>query len=200
MSEKKSSGKKRNWICAVYPESAPENWREILQQTGLQCAVSPLHDKDVEVDGVTPKKPHWHVILCYSGPTAYEPVKRVTDSLNAPPPQVLEQIKGYYRYLTHMDNPEKAQYNSADIIHINGFNIRDYAELTKSEVTKLKRDITRFIEENDIREYSDLLVELDKNDWLDMWEVAANNTIFADAYVRSRRHKLEKIERSEENK
>lgn len=192
MSEQKANDKKRNWAYIMYPESVPENWREILQQTGLQCTVSPLHDSDTNADE-SQKKPHWHVILCYSGPTSYNVVAKLTASLNATVPKALEQVKGYYRYFTHKDNPEKTQYNEADIININGFNIRDFVELTKSEVNTIKRNITRFIEENDIREYSDLLKELDVNNWFDMWDVAANNTIFTDTYIRSRRHKLEKM-------
>ena len=43
-------------------------------KTGLQCAISPLHDKDMNPDN-TPKKPHYHVILTYSGPTSYNVVK-----------------------------------------------------------------------------------------------------------------------------
>jgi hypothetical protein len=196
MSEKKSSGKKRNWAFVMYPESAPDNWREILQKTGLQCAVSPLHDSDMNADE-TQKKKHWHVMLCYNGPTSEAVVSKLTANLKATIPQALESIKGYYRYLTHKDNPEKTQYSEADIITINGFNIREHVELTKSEVNKLKRDIMRFVEEHDIREYCDLLIELDKNEWFDMWDIAANNTIFADAYIRSRRHKLEKMEAKE---
>jgi hypothetical protein len=191
MAENKSSGKKRNWACVLYPESAPEGWREILQQTGLQCAISPLHDADVNADD-TEKKAHWHVILCYSGPTAFEPVKRVTDSLNAPAPQPIEQVKGYYRYLTHMDNPEKTQYDPRGIEHINGFNIRDYADMTKSEITAIKRLIQRFIFEHDLEEYWDLMVCLDSEDVPnggDMYEVAANNTIFCTAMLSSKRNK-----------
>lgn len=60
--------KKRYWAFVLYPESAPENWKEILQQTGLSCCVSPLHDKDINPTG-EPKKAHYHIILCYSGPT-----------------------------------------------------------------------------------------------------------------------------------
>jgi hypothetical protein len=191
MAEKKSNDKKRNWAFLMYPDSAPENWKDILQLSGLQCSVSPLHDSDLNADE-TQKKPHWHVILAYSGPTSYNVVLKFTASLNATIPQALEQVKGYYRYFTHKDNPEKTQYDEADIININGFSIRDFVEMTKSEITAIKRDIMRYIEQNDIREYSDLLIGLDKEDLHDMWEVAANNTIFADAYCRSRRHKLEK--------
>ena len=72
--------KKRNWAFVLYPESAPENWREELQKTGLQCAISPLHDRDMNPDS-TPKKAHYHVILTYSGPTSYNVVKALTDAL-----------------------------------------------------------------------------------------------------------------------
>ena len=103
--------KKRNWAFVLYPESAPADWLERLQATGLPGAISPLHDKDIDPTGI-PKKPHYHVILCYAGPTSYNVVKSLTDSLNQPVPQALEQVKGYYRYLTHMDNPDKYQYLS----------------------------------------------------------------------------------------
>ena len=121
--------KKRNWTFVLYPESAPEDWREQLQKTGLLCAISPLHDRDVNPDGEV-KKAHYHVILCYSGPTSYDVVKRLTDSLSQPIPQPLEQVRGMYRYFTHKDNPDKAQYCDDDISTINGFDIRDFVELT----------------------------------------------------------------------
>lgn len=194
MDTKKANDKKRNWAFVLYPESAIKNWQEMLQQTGLQCCVSPLHDGDTNADE-TQKKPHWHIILCYSGPTSYSIVEKLTKSLNGTIPQALEQLKGYYRYLTHKDNPEKVQYKESDIITINGFSIRDYIDMSKSEITKEKRNIMCFIEMNDIREYCDLLVELDKENLNDTWEVAANNTIFADAYCRSRRYKIEKFEK-----
>lgn len=44
MSEKIIKG--RDWAFVVYPESAPENWREILDETRMRWIESPLHDKD----------------------------------------------------------------------------------------------------------------------------------------------------------
>ena len=93
---KGSNVKKRNWAFLVYPESAPVDWQEILQKTGLQCAISPLHDMDLDPTG-EPKKAHYHVIACYSGPTSYNVVKSLTDALQCPIPQPLEQVRGYYR-------------------------------------------------------------------------------------------------------
>lgn len=195
MGEKKSS-KKRNWAFVLYPESAPENWRDILAQTGLQCAVSPLHDKDLNADG-EPKKAHYHIILCYSGPTSFNVVKSLCDSLSQPIPQPLEQIRGYYRYLTHKDNPEKYQYSDSDIQTINGFNITDYVELTKSEVTAMKKRLQQLIREADILEYSDLIDMLADSEMSEEYEVATNHTYFFDKYISSRRNKGNKKSKSE---
>lgn len=188
--------KKRNWAMVLYPESAPENWRERLQKSGLQCAISPLHDRDINPDKI-PKKPHYHVIMCYSGPTAYSVVKRLTDDLRQPIPQPLEQVRGMYRYFTHEDNPEKAQYDKNDIETINGFNIRDFVDLSSSEVVKIKREIQVFIRDNNLTEYADLMDSLldAGEDMENHYEVAANNTLFFDRYLGSRRYKVEQVKR-----
>ena len=180
--------KKRNWAFVLYPESAPEDWREQLQKTGLQCAVSPLHDKDLNPDNDF-KKEHFHVILCYSGPTSFNVVKKLTDQLNQPIPIPLEQIRGYYRYFTHMDNPEKYQYEEKDITTINGFNIADFVELSKSEIVEIKRKLQKIIRENQITEYSEFMDFLiDDENLKNEYEVASNNTIFFDRYISSKRN------------
>lgn len=180
--------KKRNWAFVLYPESAPDDWREQLQQTGLQCAISPLHDKDLNPDN-TFKKEHYHVILAYSGPTSFNVVKKLTDQFNQPIPIPLEQIRGYYRYLTHKDNPEKYQYDDKDITTINGFCIGDYVELSKSEVVQIKRKLQKLIRENLITEYSDLMdLLMDDDQMTNEYEVASNNTFFFDKYISSKRN------------
>ena len=178
--------KKRNWAMVLYPESAPEDWREQLRLSGLQVAISPLHDKDVNADG-EPKKAHHHVILVYGSPTTYNNVKALCDRLNQPIPQPLEQVRGYYRYLTHEDNPEKAHYSKSDIQTLNGFDIREFVELTKSEVTKAKREILQLIRDNSITEYADLIdILMDGGEGTaDMFDVASNNTLFFKAYLTS---------------
>lgn len=191
-----ASVKKRNWAFVLYPESAPADWREQLQQTGLQCAISPLHDKDLNADN-TVKKAHYHVIAVYSGPTSYNVVKRLTDSLNQPIPQPLEQVRGYYRYLSHKDNPEKAQYDEREITFINGFDIQDFVELTRREINAIKLDLLGFIRAKEIFEYSDFIdcVEDDPS-W---FYVAVSNTIFFDRYISSRRN-AQKATREKESK
>lgn len=188
MITKKSNVKKRNWAFVLYPESAPINWIELLQQTGLQCAISPLHDKDIDPTG-EPKKAHYHVILCYSGPTSFNVVKSLCDSLNQPIPQALEQVRGYYRYLTHKDNPEKYQYDDDEIRTINGFNISDFVELSKSEVIEIKKKLQQLIINLDIYEYSDFMDYLLHNELNLEYDVASCNTYFFEKYISSRRNK-----------
>lgn len=181
--------KKRNWAFVLYPESAPDNWRELLQQSGLPAVISPLHDKDKDPTGEA-KKAHYHIILTYPGPTTYNAVKSFTDRLNQPIPQPLESVQGYYRYLTHEDNPDKYQYDKSDIVPVNGFDIHDYIEMSKTEAMKIIKDIQQVIITVDIREYSDLLdylLEVNQ-EW---WQVAVNHTMMLNAYLKSRRYKLQ---------
>lgn len=187
--------KKRNWAFIVYPESAPTNWIELLQKTGLQCAISPIHDCDANADGEL-KKAHYHVLACYPGPTTFNVVKSIADALNSPIPQHVESVKGYYRYLTHKDNPEKAQYLESDIKTINSFNIFDFVELTRNEIAQIKKALLKFINANKITEYCDLLDSLIDQESMSEFEVASNNTIFFNTYISSLRYKYEKNNRS----
>lgn len=183
-----SNIKKRNWAFVLYPESAPENWKDLLVQSGVAGCISPLHDKDINPTGEC-KKEHYHIIVSYDGPTTYNNVKNLTDSLNQPIPQPLETVRGYYRYLTHKDNPEKAQYDENKIINFNGFDYLSVVELTSETVRQLKMEIINFIKDNDICEYSDLLNFILENNLLNYFEVASNNTFFFDKYISSVRNK-----------
>lgn len=180
--------KKRNWAFVLYPESAPADWREQLALSGLMGAISPLHDKDIDPTG-EPKKPHYHVILVYGSPTTYNNVKALTDRLNQPIPQALEQVRGYYRYLTHKDNPDKYQYAESEIETFNGFRIADFVELSKSEVNEIKTELLELIRERLLTEYADF-IEL-VMDTLDStrFDVASSHTMFFNAYLKSARYR-----------
>lgn len=184
--------KKRNWAFILYLDSAPDNWRDILQETGLLVAISPYHDKDINADG-TEKKAHYHIIVCYEGPTTYKVVSMLTERLNATIPQPLEAIRGYYRYFTHMDNPEKYQYNSNEIITLNGFDINNYVELSYTEVSKYLLELQVIIRDKNIIEYAELLDMLLDNDLKELWDVARNHTFMLDKYITSRRNHQKEI-------
>lgn len=183
-----STKKGTNWAVVGYPESLPDNWIEELQNTGLEVAISPLHNMDYDPTGEI-KKEHYHIILKYTGPTTYNNVKKLCDKLNMTIPIKLESIRGMYRYHIHKDNPEKYQYDDRDRILLNGFDPKSVEALTKLEVDKIVREIFEYIRENNINEYSVLIDKLDKNDLINMLDVATNKTILLNTYITSKRNR-----------
>lgn len=182
----------RSWAFVIYPESLPENWKEIITDTGLPMAISPLHDKDTNPTGEE-KKAHYHVICYYENATTYNNVKQnVTDKLNGTIPIKLESMRGMYRYHLHLDNPEKYQYDDRDRMFFNGFDIDFASKLTRTEINKLIREIHTFINNNDIVEYIDLLDILKDNDLFDMYDIAISNTLLFKSLLDSKRNKEKK--------
>lgn len=179
--------KKRNWAFVLYTESAPEDWKEILKLKGITFAVSPLHDKDVNPTGEK-KKAHYHVILCFPGPTTDKTVNQiVVGELHQPIAIALESVRGYYRYFTHKDNPEKYQYSENEIELFNGFDVTDV--LNNFEVFECLKTIQALIAENKIHEYAELMDFLLKEDFMELWNVAASHTLFLNTYISSKRNR-----------
>lgn len=178
--------KARYWTFVAYPESLTTDLKTFLDDNCLIYAISPLHDKDIDITG-EPKKPHYHVLLEFPGPTTYKNVKEnITDELKQPIPKPIMTIRGAYRYLCHLDNPEKAQYNVSDIVKSESFEL----VLCKSEVTTLKALILEDIKNNRIKEYYDLLQYYLNQGDMDRFDIVANNTIFFSTYLGSYRAKL----------
>lgn len=181
--------KGRNWAFVVYPESLPQNWEEIIIETGLPMAFSPLHDKDVNPGGES-KKAHYHVICYYENPTTSRAVKEyVTDKLNGTIPIKLESMTGMYRYHLHLDNPEKFQYDDRDRKFFNGFDVNKVDSLTYTEISKLLQEIQLIVRRDKILEYADLLDLLLDNELFTLWDVARNHTLLLNTYINSRRYK-----------
>lgn len=180
--------KGRSWAFVMYPESMPDNWFDILQQTGLPFAISPLHDKDLDPTGES-KKSHYHVITYYDNPTTLKNVKEnVCDLVNATIPIKLENIRGMYRYHLHLDNPDKYQYDDRDRIFINSFDSNEVNKLTETEIDKLKFEIQILIDTENILEYSKLMKRLATDDLFELWRVASKHTLFFKSYLDSKRN------------
>jgi len=199
MSEKKSSPDNRtpNWNFILYPESAPANWRDVINETHIEWVESPLHDKDLNSDG-TEKKAHYHITLLYPGKKSFEQVKELTNNLNSPIPIKCQSVKGSIRYMVHKDNPEKFQYNWDEIKTYGGVDLNVLCSPTATERLQIQKDIMDYIESAGIIEFDDIAYYARKNG-LDNWlNILLNySTISINALLRSRRHKAEKAERTE---
>jgi len=114
MAKEKTTSRTRNYATIVYPESAPENWQEILAGHFVPAFISPLHCDDVNPTGEK-KKAHYHVILMYDSVKTLEQATEMCETFGGVGCDPVKSIRGYARYLCHLDNPEKAQYKVEDV-------------------------------------------------------------------------------------
>lgn len=199
MKNEKNTTKKdervRNWTFVVYPESAPENWREIINELRTPWIESPLHDKDVDPNGEI-KKPHWHVMIMFPGKKSFRQIEELTNRLNQPLPQKVENTKGMIRYFAHMDNPEKYQYSKNDIVAHCGADLSQLLEVTKIERYTLIREMMEFVRDNNIIEMMDLLDYAMNERFTDWFPLLCDNSAYImDSYIKSNRHRTERNEK-----
>jgi len=179
----------RNWTFVLYPESAPEDWRGILDNQHIQWVESPLHDKDTNEDG-TPKKPHWHILLMFEGKKSFEQIKEITDSLSCPIPQKVASVKGLVRYMAHMDNPDKHQYSQSDIIGHGGVDLAELLKPTSSTRYQLIGEMMDYVVEQDITEMEDLMLYARVNRFDDWFPLLCDSCAYImGAMVKSHRHR-----------
>lgn len=176
----------RNWAFVVYPESAPENWLQILDDLHVPCLVSPLHDQDINADG-TPKKPHYHVMLMFEGVKTSSQVKQISiDMLHGVNPISLASTRAYGRYLIHLDNPEKHQYSRLDIRSFGGADIDKILASSVASRHADLREMRKFIKDNQIFSFADFLDYCDENrpEWSELLD--DNSTMVISNYIKSR--------------
>lgn len=185
----KQDTRTRNWTFFVYPDSAPANWREILDELHVPWIESPLHDKDHnEADGEI-KKAHWHILLMFSSKKSYQQILEITGQLNSPNPQKCTNVKGIVRYFAHLDNPEKFQYDKSEIIGHSGADVATYLSATTKERYELINEMMEFANVNNITEMKDLLNYARINRFEDWFPLLCDNSAYiVEMFVKSNRH------------
>lgn len=185
MTETKKDNRRRNWTFLVYPEeSAVENWREILEDTHVQWTESPIHDKDLKEDG-TPKKAHIHVVMAFKDKKSYEQVLEFTESIGATRPEYVKDMRQMIRYLAHLDNKNKAQYEKESIIPHNGMEIEKFLQASGKGRREIIHEITEFVRENHVQSFADLADYAYEHgdDWYEV--ITDRNTLFLKEYIKS---------------
>ena len=195
MSSEKSRGHDRTrvWAAVVYPESAPENWRQLLDDEHIEWAESPLHEFDVNEATGEIKKPHWHIVLSFDGPKSYEQVRDLLAPLNCPAPQKCHSLKGAVRYFAHLDNPDKYQYPVSAIVGHNNFDVSAALAPNSARRYELIIEMKDWCKESDCCEFADLLdyaASEHREDWLPL--LCDNAAFVMLGYLRSRRYMREK--------
>lgn len=186
MSNDKSNGKgrTRNFATVVYPESASENWQDILASQFIPAFISPLHDKDINPTG-EPKKAHYHVLIMFDSVKTKEQAEEIFNLIGGVGCEKVNSIRGYARYLCHLDNPEKAQYEQSEVRSMGG---ADYVGTIGLVIDKYKAisEMIDYCKENNIISYSDLLeyCRLERFDWFRV--LCDNGTVVMKEYLKSK--------------
>lgn len=202
MREKSSTTKEtrtRNWTVVLYPESAPYNWRDVLDELHIEWVESPVHNKDINANGEA-KKEHIHLLLMFGGVKSYEQVIEVIDGLNCTIPQRVHNARALVRYMAHLDNPEKAQYSISDIRGHGGVDIAEMLRPSSSERYTLIGEMISFVRENNIEEFQDLMDYAYSNEFDTWFPLLCDNSAYVvGQYINSQRNRNECLRKKTAN-
>lgn len=185
----KLNSRSRRWIALCYPETyysilnttddkvVLDHLVKRCEGTGVEFAISPLHDSDINADG-SHKKDHWHLIYNFNGSTTFKVAsEHIRAATLGPYPLKCLSIRHAYRYFTHADNPEKAQYCRDEIITGNGFRM----PLDPSEKVEILECLRYEIIRDDIQSFAELVMmysdDSDYSDTITSYHVYLRNFI-----------------------
>ena len=152
-----------NWV--MYVESLPDNWQEVLDSLHVPI-LCVLHDRDVwtETDQMKNpehvagelKKEHIHGLSMFEGKKSTKQMLEMLEPLGVKYCEPTHNVQSFTRYLIHLDNPEKAQYDQQSVMSFGGA-IPDFSRaIPNSELQKIMGEICDFIREKNILEFLEL--------------------------------------------
>lgn len=199
---KKQNGERHKvWTLIFYPDSAPAEWRDLLADKHLKVWVSPIHDRDAwtEADerkdkahkAGTLKKPHYHLIAQYEVQEDRAGFLADFSELNGPQSvKAVKSLISMVRYLVHADDPDKAQYDKADVLTFGGAELDLVEQLGTHERHEALKAMRAFIREKNITDFCDFVDYCDECEitWAHLLD--DNSSYVIEKYIKSRRYKL----------
>lgn len=182
---KSNESRTRNYATVVYPESAPSEWQRILDDTRIPAIISPIHDRDInQTAEKTPKKAHYHVIVMFSSVKTKAQAKAIFDQIGGVGCEAVQSIRGYARYLCHLDNPDKAQYDQAEVCCLNGADYYGAIEIATDKYKAIS-EMMDFCDDHGIISFYELMQYARKNriDWFRV--LCDSSTMVMKEYLKS---------------
>lgn len=178
----KKDNRARNFATILYPESMASDAMQQLSDLKIPHLVSPLHDKDTNPTG-EPKKPHFHILLCFEGKKSIEQVSSLLKPIKSVGVEVVSSLRAYARYLCHLDNPEKAQY---PIEKVQAYAI-DYLNLIGSASDRYKAvsEMMEWVSNNKCYSFYELVSysRIHRYDWFVL--LCDNSAVVMEKYIKS---------------
>ncbi len=202
-----AASKSRAFTGVVYPDSAPENWREILRESLGMWLISPLHTpdpvEDMETGAIKVPKPHYHVMYFHGSPITAKAGRSIFETwpwIVTPPRAEFFQVgsvRNLSRYFVHLDQPDKQQWAEKPesvLTALNGFPLDLSRELTAKDRRALKIATFSFIRDRSITEYSELIDVLMANGDFDTFDYVTDHPMAVQHYLMSQRKVAEAAE------
>jgi ribosomal protein L37AE/L43A len=192
--------KARYWQGVLWCENLIEDWEMKIAETLQLPFAFCVHDKDVEDDGVTPRKPHVHIIMAFSNTTTYNHALNIFKLLGANAIntcQPCRSIRWCYDYLIHdtedARKKNKHQYDEHERVRGNNFDIGFYEQVSLEEKREMLGELIDFIIDQGFTNLIDFTIASRQNDRFSAvhyQEVRVSQTNTLDKYCAANYKKL----------
>lgn len=175
------------WTFLVYPESAPKDWKNILENYCIETAISPLHEPEEKGKEGERKKEHWHILLNLDGQKTYKQIKEIVDVLNGARPEKVISPIGAYEYLIHKNHPDRQQFKNGfdEIEHMNGFDLTDFTRIEDKEESAINQ-LFNAIESRQLLEFCSVVAYC-REEQPELLGYLRKNAYFFNSYMRSKK-------------
>lgn len=170
------------YFCTeFYPESCSQTLVEDLKGLGVAFFLSPLHDKDISDTGEF-KKAHYHCLLMFESLKSIQQVEKLVKPFGAVGLFICNSQRGYARYLCHLDDPDKAQYDPAEVLAYQA----DYSDFLPDKDYKYNvlAKVMDLCLETHCYSFSKLLIFVRQSDF-SMFRAICDNSLFVREFLKS---------------
>lgn len=162
----------RNYTLILYPEDVTHMYALTIIQEKYDYAMI-LHDKDKLENGET-KKEHYHVVIHFKNARSR---KATAKELGIEENYITGcDLKAQLRYLVHIDDKDKYQYEIDEVEGTLKKLFLDYIEVNRKNMSLEIKEIIKGIEENKIATIKELMIWGCDNGYIDI--ILKNSYIF----------------------
>lgn len=181
------------WAFLIYEESAPTNYRDILEHMHIPYILSPWHDQDVDQLTGEIKKSHKHGALFFDSLKSYSQVSElIQHQLKAPNHiEIIMSPKGMFDYFIHASNPDKTPYDINDIESGCGFDLNQF--LLEQNQSQIFNDIIDMIEEQNLTEFQSLVISA-RQHYPTFLNLIIQRSYFFAKYLDSQYHNSDRVQ------
>ena len=130
----------------------------------------------------------------FGGVKSYDQVLELIKPLKCTVPQRCHNAKALVRYMAHLDNPDKFQYDISQIISHGGVDVTDLLRPSASERYTLIKEMCQYVADADIIEFYQLMdyaIEEHYDTWFPL--LCDNSAYVVNQYIKSNRMRVQTI-------